>query len=98
MPFSSDVDVNPLNSVFVGFFLDLGGESNCAHDPISKLLIDNSLVSIAIVLNDLIQSVDQRLLGWHLDALSTVGESSQLRRESCFVDTEVRRQLLDIFR
>ena len=46
-------------------------KSNRAHDPISKLLIQNRLVRIPVVLHNLEQSIDQRLTGWHLQQLAS---------------------------
>ena len=58
----------------IRLLLHLGRERNRTHDAITKLLIDDGLVRIAIVLNNLIQPVDQRLLGRHVDQPAPIRE------------------------
>ena len=91
------MNVHPLDAVLVGLFLNLRGECYCAHDAIAKLLVNDGLVSITIVLHDLKQAIDQRLLRWHLDTFPSVWKATQLRVKNGLLNPQVRRQLLDIF-
>ena len=71
-------------------------EADGAHDPVPELLVQHRLVRIPVVLHDLVQPVDQRLLGRHLDGLAAVGEPRELRLEGGMVDVEGLGELLDV--
>merc|ERR1712098_961078 len=87
-PFASHLNVDPCDAILVDLLLDVSRECNGAHDPVAKLLIEYRLVGIAIVLHNLVETVDQRLFGRHLDTLATVWEARQLRRQSCMINLE----------
>src|SRR5271154_4721953 len=78
LPFPAHGDVDPNNSILVSLLFYLCRVGNCTHDPIAKLLIDDRLICISIILNDLVQSIYQRLLGWHLNAFAPVWKTTHL--------------------
>lgn len=71
-PLAPKGDDSPI-SLVVGLFLDLGAEGNGAHNAVAKLLVQNGLIGVTVVLDDLEKSVDQGILGGHLQGPPTVG-------------------------
>lgn len=98
IPFSTKSDNSPVITIFISLLLNLGRKRDSTHNPISKLLIENRLVSIAIVLHNLIQSVDKGFLGWHFDGPTTIGEAVELFLQRLLGDEKQIGQLFDIFR
>lgn len=98
LPLSSPGDHNPRSAILINLLLDLRAEANSTHDTISKLLIQDRLVRISVVLDDFVQSVDHRFDGWHGTGAPTVGEAHELRCEDLLLQAENLRQLLDVFR
>ena len=82
--------------LLINLLLNLGAEADSAHDAVAKLLVQDSLVGVAVVLDDLVQAVDQRLDGGHGPRAATVGDGHQLGRKDLLGDVEERRELLDI--
>lgn len=58
VPFALERNHHPGGSGFVDLLVDLGVETDGAHDTISELLIQDGLVGIAIVLHNLVEPVD----------------------------------------
>jgi len=96
-PFSSQCDDRPIVPILIRLLLHLRAETNRTHNPISKLLVQHRLISIPIVLHNLVQSVNQRLLWRHLDTAATVWKPTQLNLERAMVDVEDRGKFLDVF-
>lgn len=76
--------------------IDVGREGDGTHDPIAELLVEDGLVSIAVVLDDLIQSIHQWLFRRHVHHMSAVRPLEQLGLELAMVDIKDRGELLDI--
>jgi hypothetical protein len=95
LPFSSKSDDSPI-ALLVGFLLDLCAEADGTHDTITELLVQNGLVCITVVLDDLVESVNQRLLWWHLHLASTVRVTRELRFKQRLIELEDLSQVLDI--
>lgn len=83
-------------ALLVHLLLHLGAEADGAHDSVTKLLVQNRLVGVPVVLDDLVQAVDERLNRGHGARATTVGDSHQLGREDLLGDVEERGELLDI--
>lgn len=83
--------------MLINLLLDLRAETDGAHDTIAEFLVQDSLISIAIVLNNLIQSVDQRLDRWHWSRAAAIWEAQKLCLEDLVVCAKDLAQLLDIF-
>jgi hypothetical protein len=88
IPLSSQGDNGPVVSLLVNLLLNLGAEGDGAHDSIAKLLVQHGLVGIAVVLHDLVQSVDERLDRWHGTSTATVWEAEELLLEELMVGTQ----------
>lgn len=73
VPLATESDDDP-GTLVVLLFVYFGGEGNCTHDAVTKLLIENGLVGVSIVLDDLIQAVDEGLFGWHRHRTTSVGQ------------------------
>ena len=76
-PLSSPSNLHPV-SLFICLLLHVRAESDGAHDPVAKLLVQNRLISVAVVLYHLKQTINQWILWWHLKRSSTVGPLVQL--------------------
>lgn len=87
---------NPGVTLLINLLLDLGAEADGAHDTVAKLLVQDGLVGIPVVLDDLVEAVDERLDGGHGARAAAVGDCHQLGREDLLGDVEERRELLDI--
>lgn len=88
---------SPIISPLIRLLLHLRRKRNCTHNSIPKLLIQNRLIRIPIVLHDLIQSIDQRLPGWHLHGSTPVRKATQLFFKQRFWDLKERGQVVDVF-
>ncbi len=97
VPFASQGDNSPIVPILVRLFLDLCRERDSTHDPISKFLIQYSLVRIPVVLYNFIEAVDQRLLGRHVHGVATKRVACQLIAELAFVHTQHVGELFNIF-
>jgi hypothetical protein len=96
-PFPSERDLDPI-ALLVRFLLHLGRKRDCAHDAIAKLLVENSLVRIAVVLDDFEQSVDEWIPGWHLQEPTPIGITLEQVCKPLFADLEQPGQFLNILR
>lgn len=83
-------------ALLVNLLLHLGAEADGAHDAVTKLLVQDSLVGVPVVLDDLVQAVDERLDGGHWPGAAAVGDGHELRGQDLLGDVEERRQLLDV--
>lgn len=72
LPFPTQSDLDPI-ALLVSLLLYLRGECDGAHDTVPELLIDDSLVCVAVVLDNLEQSVDQGLLWWQIESPTSIG-------------------------
>lgn len=97
LPFPTKSDNSPVITILISLLFNLGRKRDCTHNPIPKLLIENRLVGIAIVLHDLIESVDKGFLGRHLDRAATIGEAVELFLQRLLGDEKQIGQLFDIF-
>lgn len=95
-PLAPPGDHHPGIAFLVHLLLHLGAEADGAHDTITKLLVQDGLVGVPVVLNHLVQAVDERLDGGHGARAATVGDGHQLGREDLLGDVEERRELLYI--
>lgn len=96
LPLAAQRDNSPVVPISIYLFLDIGREGNSTHDTIPELLIEDSLISISIVLHNLIKTVDQRLLGRHLNRLAAIGETAELHLQLRVVNHEQVGQLVDV--
>lgn len=97
-PLSPPGNHHPRRTVLIDLLLDLGGEADGAHDAVPKLLVQDGLVRIAIVLDDLVQPVDERLDGGHGPRAAAVGEAHELGRENLLGQVQQATELLDVGR
>lgn len=97
LPFTTKSDNSPVVTVLISLLLNLCRKRDSTHNPISELLVENRLVGIAIVLHDLIQSVDKGLLGRHLDRATAIGEAVELFLQGLLGDVKQIGQLLNVF-
>jgi hypothetical protein len=96
IPLSPQRNLNPL-PLLIRLLLDLCAETDRTHNTIPKLLIDNTLVSVPIVLHNLIQPVDQGLAGRHLERAAAVREVHDLGLTQLGLgDVEDLGELLDV--
>lgn len=77
-PFAPQSNNSPVIAIRIRLLLHFGRKGNSAHNPIPKLLIENSLVRVPVVLHNLIQPVDQGLLRRHLNGATAVRKAAQL--------------------
>ena len=98
IPFAPQRNDSPIVPILIRLFLDLCRERNSAHDAIPKLLIQNSLVCVSIILYNLIEAVDQRFLGRHVHDLTTERVACQLFAERALVHPQDVGKLFGIFR
>ena len=96
IPLATQVDVHPCNTILVYFLVDVRREGNGTHDTVAELLVDHCLVCVAIILHDFVQSVYERLLGWHRDAPSPVWKARELCCKSALINAEVFGKLRHI--
>lgn len=82
--------------LLVDLLLDICAEADGAHDTVAKLLVQDGLVGVPVVLDDLVQAVDERLDGGHRPGAAAVGEGHQLRGENLLGEIQKGRQRLDI--
>ena len=87
VPFPPQLDHDPL-PLLIRLLAHTRTEANRTHNSIPKLLIDHRLIRIPVVLHDLIQSIDQRLLRRHRHTLPAIGPPRELRGQSRVVDVE----------
>lgn len=66
----------PIISLFIRLLLHLRTKRNRTHNSISKLLVQNRLISISIILHNFIKSIDERFNWWHRTSTSTIWETS----------------------
>ena len=97
VPFPLEGDDHPRGACIVDFLVHSSVETDSAHDSVAKLLVHNSLESIAIVLDDFVQTVDQRLDWWHRACPATVREAHHLCGNGFLGNTEQLGKLVDIF-
>lgn len=98
LPLSSPRNHDPRGAILIDLLLDLCAEADSTHNTIPKLLIQNRLVRIPIILNDLVQPVNQRLDGRHGTGTATVREAHELGCEDLLLQPKELGQLLDISR
>lgn len=96
IPFAFQRDNHPWSARLVNLLLYLRVEANGTHDTITKLLVENGLVGISVVLDNLVESVNERLHGGHRASSASVWEAHQLRRKNLFGNSEELGKLLDI--
>ena len=97
IPFASQSDDSPIIAVFIRLFFDLGREGNSTHNPISKFLIQYGLVCVSVVLYNLVETVNQWLLGRHIHDLTTKWIACQLLAESNLIHAQDIAELFHIF-
>lgn len=96
LPFASQSDHNPV-TLLICLLLDLGAKADSAHDAITKFLVENGLVSVAVILDDLVESIYERLFWRHLDQPRTIREVCELSLAEClFGNVEQFGQVLDV--
>lgn len=86
----------PLIPILIRLFFHLGRKANGTHDPIPKLLVQHRLVRVAIVLDNLIQPVNQRLPRRHVHHLAPEGKAGQLLLQRAVLDFKDRRELFNV--
>lgn len=96
-PFAPESDNSPIIPIRIRLLLHLGRKRNSTHDPIPKLLVENRLVRIPVILHNLVQPVDQGLLGRHLNGATAVREAAQLLFENLGRDIEELGEFPDVF-
>lgn len=96
LPLAPPGDDHPGIALLVNLLLDLGAEADGAHDAVAELLVQDGLVCVAVVLDDLVQAVDERLDGGHGPGAAAVGDGHELGGEDLLGDVEERRELLDV--
>jgi len=84
-PLAPESDDGPV-TLFVSLLLDLGAERNGTHNAVAKLFVQDGLVSVAVVLDNLVEPVDQRLPGGHFHLPSTVRVAGKLLFQKRMVD------------
>lgn len=89
-------DDHPRGAVLVDLLLHLGAEADGAHDAVAKLLVQDGLVRVAVVLDDLVQAVDERLDGGHGPRAAAVGEAHQRGGEHLPGQAEQAAKLVDV--
>lgn len=77
LPFPSQGDDRPVVPIFVRFFLHLGRKSDSTHDSVPKFLIQYGLVRIPVILHNLVDAVDQWLLGRHIHGVTSKRKAGQ---------------------
>lgn len=97
LPFPSQGDDSPIIPILIRLLLHLSRERDSAHDPIAKLLVQDRLVRIPIVLHNLIQPVDQGLFGRHIHRMTTERVTRQLSFQLGFLYPKDSCKVLDIF-
>lgn len=95
-PFPPHRNDNPGCSGLVDFLVHLGREADGTHDAISKLLVQDSLVSVPVVLDNLIESVNKRFHRGHGSGTAPVGETHHLGGQDHLGDLEEIGQALYI--
>lgn len=97
-PLAPPGDDDPRGAVLVDLLLHLGAEADGAHDAVAKLLVEDGLVRVAVVLDDLVQAVDERLDGGHGPGAAAVGEAHQRRGEDLLGQAQQVAELVDVAR
>lgn len=97
LPFSTKSNNSPVITILINLLLNLRRERDSTHNPISKFLIENRFVGITIILHNLIQSVDEGLLGRHFDGVTAIGEAAEVILQSLLGDEKQIGQLFDVF-
>lgn len=95
-PFALHREHRPGIALLVDLLVHLGREGDGAHDAVSELLVHHGLVCLAVILHDLVQAVDERVPGRHLDPFSTVRKPSQTHLQVGRRDPEQRAELVDV--
>lgn len=96
-PLAPEGDLDPV-ALLIRLLLNVRAEGNGTHDTVTKLLVQHSLVGIAVVLDDLVEAVDQGLLRGHLHLVASVRVARHLGSLQCrFVDFEAFGEVLDVF-
>lgn len=96
IPFASQRNLHPF-TLIIRLLLHMRAEGNRTHDPITKFLIDNRLVRIAVILHHLEQSIDQRLARRELYQLSAIGDGGDVGRlQRAEGNVEEDAQVLDV--
>lgn len=95
VPLAPKGDDGPV-TLLVRLLLNLGAEGNSAHDTVTELLVQDSLVGVSVVLHNLEQPVDQWLLWWHLHLPATVWPAGELVLEHLMGDLKDIGQVLDV--
>lgn len=86
----------PIIPLLIHLLLDLRTEGDGRHDAVAKLLVQHGLVGVAVVLHDLVQSVDQRLDRRHGPRAPAVRETQQLGAERGLGDVEDAGERADV--
>lgn len=96
LPFASQRDNSPLGASLIYLCLNLGSKIDSTHNTVAKLLIEDRLEGIAVVLYNLVETVDEGLCGWHGSRLATVGEAQQLLRQDFAGNIEGSAKLVNV--
>jgi hypothetical protein len=86
----------PRRPTLIHLLLHLRTKRNRAHNPIPKLLIQDRLIRIPIILHNLIQAVNQRFHRRHRARSPPIGKSKQLLRELRFRHVQDLGEFLDV--
>lgn len=95
LPLAPEGDNGPI-TLLISFLLNLGAEADGAHDSVTELLIENGLVCVSVVLDNFVESVDQRLSRRHLHLATTVWVSAKLALECGLIDLEDFGEVLNV--
>lgn len=95
-PLTPPLNNDPVNSLVIRLLLHTRAEANSTHDTVTELLIHDRLVRISVVLHNLVQSVDERVLGRHVEGSASVGPGVQLLLQLRLVEVEKFSKGLDV--
>ena len=96
LPFAPQGDDCPVVPILVRLLLHLCRERYSTHDTVPELLVQYRLVCIAIILHDLVKTVDQWFSRWHIHNLSSERIPGQLFSELPVVDAQDLGEFLNI--
>ena len=97
VPLPLHCDDDPGGTGLVDLLVDLCREADGAHDSVAELLVQDGLVRIAVVLDNLVQTVDEGFDGGHGPCAPTVRETlCQLGGQALGGDIQQLGEPLDV--
>lgn len=96
LPFASQCDNSPLGTGLINLCLNIGSEVDSAHDAVAELFVEDRLEGIAVVLYNLVETVNEGLCGRHRPCLASVGEAQQLLRQDFAGNIEGSAQFVNV--